>query len=261
MNNNDLPHWQAAFTQSLLSDLEKTTENSIQHHSIHAKQQRFAIYQNNVFYSLTNALASLYPVIKKLVGDDFFTGTASYYLRENPPTQAAMVNFGQDFSAFLSHFEHTANMTYLAPTAEVELARHRAYHAHDAEPLSIDIIAAISPEDLADATCILHPSLQLVQSAHPIFDIWQANQENNTHEENIDLNEPQQVLIVRPIYEVCMYNIDAGTYQFIDCLTHGHTIQKAIEITSATHTAFNVGEALNFILQATLLTDITLNKN
>ncbi|NBR38581.1 MAG: DUF2063 domain-containing protein, partial [Alphaproteobacteria bacterium] len=63
-------------------------------------------------------LGDLYPVIKKLVGEDFFTGTASYYIRNNPPQQAAMVNFGQDFPVFLRQFEHTQGMPYLADTAD-----------------------------------------------------------------------------------------------------------------------------------------------
>lgn len=255
------PQWQAEFAQSLLSDLHNTIEQSLQHDSLNAKQQRFAIYQNNVFYSLSNALASLYPVIKKLVGDDFFTGTATYYLRENPPQQAAMVHFGQDFSTFLSHFEHTASMTYLPHVAQLELARHKAYHACDAPPLSIEFIATIAPEALAEARFTLHPSLHFVQSAHPIFDIWQANQEDNNSDETINLNEPQQVLVVRPLYDVYMYNVDLSTYQFINCLSHGHTLQEAIEITAATHPEFNVSEALNFSLQTQLFTQITPHKN
>ncbi len=221
-----------------------------------AKEQRFGIYQNNVFYSLTNALGDLYPVIKQLVGDDFFTGTSSYYLRAKPPKQAAMVHFGTDFPQFLTQFEHTQAMTYLAPVAKLELARHRAYHALDAEPLAVEAIANIPPEALAGASVRPHPSLELMESQHPIFDIWQANQEGADNNKNIDLNEPQCVLIVRPVYDVCMYNVDLGMYHFIDCLLNGHIIQQAIEITLANHADFDVGSAINFILQEQLLTHI-----
>lgn len=250
--------WQEDFAQSLLTDLSPSLQASLQGDSSVAQQQRFGIYQNNVFYSLSNALAELYPVIKQLVGDDFFTGTASYYLRENPPQQAAMVHFGQDFPQFLTQFEHTKAMTYLAPIAELELARQRAYHAEDTQPLAIEAVAQIAPEALASAKIAFHPSLQFVKSAHPIFDIWQSNQEDNDAKNPIDLNEPQQVLVVRPVYDVSMYSIDLGTYHFVDCLSNGHIVQQAIEITLATYPDFDVGNAIHFMLQTQLLTHINV---
>jgi hypothetical protein len=253
---NHFAHWQADFTQSLLEELSPSLLENIKSHTTDTGQQRFAIYQNNVFHSLTAALGDLYPVVKKLVGDDFFTGTATHYLRKNPPKQAAMVHLGHDFASFLEQFKHTQNMTYLAAMARVELARHNAYHAIDAPPLSAHDIEQIAPETLASAQLKLHPSLQLLKSEHPIFDIWQINQEGNNTEENININEPQQVLVVRPLYEVCMYNIDLSTYYFIDCLSSGQFVQQAIEITLATHDDFNIGNAINFILQEQLLTHI-----
>jgi hypothetical protein len=257
-STNNFAHWQADFTQSLLGELSPNLLDNIQSHTPDTGQQRFAIYQNNIFHSLTTALGDLYPVVKKLVGDDFFTGTATHYLRKNPPKQAAMVHLGQDFPSFLVQFEHTQSMTYLAAMARVELARHDAYHAIDAPPLSTLDIEQIHPNTFASAQLSLHPSLQLLNSEHPIFDIWQANQENNDTEENINLNEPQQVLIVRPLYEVCMYNLDLSTYYFIDCLSHGQTVQQAIEITLATHADFNIGNAINFVLQEQLIIHINV---
>lgn len=259
-----LAHWQQLFTDSLLgklqNELQTELENSFQPTSSEAKAKRFAIYKNNVFYSLTNALADLYPVIKKLVGEDFFAGTANFYLREHPPQQAAMVHFGQGFPDFLRAFTHTKDMPYLAPVAELELARHRAYHAVDTQPIDLASIAAISPEQLADATVNLHPSLQILQASQPIFTIWQTNQEvgNESAEssKNIQLNEPEQVLVVRPLYEVCVYNIDQGMYQFISHLQLGHTVQEAIEITQATHSEFDAGQVISFAIQAQLLTAI-----
>ena len=88
-------------------------------------------------------------------------------------------------------------------------------------------------EQLAAAKIELHPSLQLVMADQPIFSIWQTNQEQCEDEQEaqkIDLDESQQVLIVRPAYTLSMYNIDLCTYQLIDSLGKGYQLQKAIEI-------------------------------
>ncbi len=116
-SSSNLANWQKDFHHSLLGHLSNSLQESFQPASTEAQQQRFSIYQNNVFHSLTTALGDLYPVIKKLVGNDFFTGTAGYYLREHPPQQAAMIHFGQDFPDFLTSFEHTSTMPYLATVA------------------------------------------------------------------------------------------------------------------------------------------------
>ncbi|MFT5116781.1 MAG: hypothetical protein ACI9NY_000304 [Kiritimatiellia bacterium] len=255
-----LADWQADFSRSLLSDLTSRLSSSFQSVSNHASQQRFAIYQNNVFHSLTTALGDLYPVIKKLVGDDFFMATAGVYLREHPPQQAAMVNFGQDFPNFLNHFEHTCQLPYLSPVATLELARQRAYHAEDKDPLTAEVLASIPPERLASAKIGLHPSLQLLSAEQPIFSIWQANQDEHETEENININEPQQVLVVRPLYVISMYNIDTSTYQLLNCLSNGDELRKAIETTLDTDQTADISQIIHFLIEAQLFSSIVYNK-
>ena len=239
-----LEQWQQQFSQSLLGELTGELGDSFQTKSMESRNQRFAIYQNNVFYSLTCALGDLYPVVKKLVGEDFFTGTASYYLRSHPPQQAAMVHFGQDFPDFLCHFEHTQTMGYLADIAQLELARHRAYHAQDQSPVTSDRWSDITPQKLAQISVTLHPSLEMVQAKCPIFTIWQANQDNVETTESISLDEPQQVLVVRAIYDVAMYAVDTGTYCFVEQLQQGHTIEQAIATSFEKEGEFDISRAI-----------------
>ena len=258
---NNLISWQEDFTQSLLGDLlphlQESFDISSTAMSQEAQQQRFAIYQNNVFFSLSNALGDLYPVVKKLVGEDFFTGTASYYLREHPPQQAAMVHFGHDFNLFLEHFEHTQSMPYLAHVATLELARHKAYHAKDCQSLTAESFQSITPERLALSQLQLHPSLQLLAANYPIFSIWQANQDDNQEQKTISLDEPQQVLVVRPMYEVALYTIDVDTYNFINLLHQGEIFQVAVENTLKNNHEWDVGLAIQFLIHEQLIIDVT----
>ncbi len=218
--------WQTLFTQSLFDGLSKTLAETLTTEEKH-QQQRFAIYQNNVFYSLSQALGDLYPVIKKLVGDDFFNGTASIYIRQYPPTQAAMVYFGEQFPAFLASFEHTQTMPYLTDIAQLELARHKAYHAADKAILTPTDFGVVDASTFEQSTVILHPSLTMVDSIFPIFQIWQANHHNIENEGDIHLNEPESAIIVRYDYECHVFNVDQGTYRFYDALSNQMTISES----------------------------------
>jgi hypothetical protein len=251
-----LQEWQQQFSYSLLNNLQPVLSDSFRAKSEVSRNQRFSIYQNNVFYSLTSALSELYPVVKKLVSDDFFTGTASYYLRSHPPQQAAMVHFGQDFPRFLSAFEHTKPMPYLAEVARLELARHRAYHAHDQTSIKPEVFNQINPEQLAETRVRLHPSLHMVESDQPVFTIWQANQSGGEQAETIQLGEPQQVLVVRAMYDVVMYAVDQGTYYFVQQLQLGQTIQQAITTTIEQKGEFNISSAIQLLIQEQFITNI-----
>jgi hypothetical protein len=217
--------WQSAFTEAIFSGLSEplTTTFSAKEQRL---EQRFAIYQNNVLYSLTQALADLYPVIKQLVGEDFFNATAGVFIRKYPPTQAAMVHFGGDFPNFLSTFEHTQNMPYLADVAQLELKRHQAYHAADLSALSIENFEKVDQQKLQNFTVSLHPSFSLITSKYPIFSIWQSNH-NNANEGNINIDEPESVIIVRHNYDRQVFNIDEGTHCFYTGLANNQTIGAA----------------------------------
>jgi hypothetical protein len=270
-----LDSWQQNFYDGLLNELSPKLQQSF---TSDASKQRFAIYQNNVFYSLATALGDLYPVVKKLVGDDFFTGTAGVYFRQHPPQKAAMVFLGENFADFLRDFEHTRTMTYLPEIATLELARHRAYNAADKAVLTAETMASVTPDLLAESIIELHPSLQCNQSPEPIFSIWQNNQEESSDpqqeahkkaiskeevgktdagkKESILLGEPQQVLVVRPVYSIDMYQVPDDIYLFIQCLQQQYTLAGAIENTIDKHADFDVSHSIQFALQTQLFSDI-----
>src|SRR5579864_7312457 len=45
----------------------------------HRPERRFAVYRNNVAAGLVEALATRFPVVKRLVGDEFFRAMAHLY--------------------------------------------------------------------------------------------------------------------------------------------------------------------------------------
>lgn len=254
--------WQADFTESLFGELKDTLQQRLSTHSKHNEPlERFSVYRNNVFYSLRNALADLYPTVKKLVGENFFNGTAHLYLQQNPPAKAAMVYFAWNFPEFLSRFEHTQNLPYLHDIAKLELARHQSYHAKDAANLDAAFFATIAADTFEHSRFALHPSIQFMHSAFPILTIWQANQGEDDGD-TIDLNEPQYLITVRIDYAVHTIEVDPASYCFYQALSQACTIYEAASITHKQYPNSDISQSIAVGIQNGFFSaQITCDKN
>ena len=49
-----------------------------------APARRFSVHRNNLYASLVDALRARYPVIERLVGEEFFKGAASLFIEVSP---------------------------------------------------------------------------------------------------------------------------------------------------------------------------------
>jgi hypothetical protein len=105
--------------------------------------RRFNVYRNNVFVSLTEALATRFPVCLALVGEEFFRAMARLYIELSPPRSPLLMTYGDDFADFIGTFPPAAPVPYLCDIARLEAARTRAYHAVDEEPLSVEELASL----------------------------------------------------------------------------------------------------------------------
>ena len=155
---------------------------------------RFAVYRNNVASSLTKVLKVGFPVVRALLGDEFFAAMAGIFLRAHPPTSRILMLYGDEFPAFLAGFPPVAHLGYLPDVARLELAMRQSYHAADAVPIVGDLL---TPDRLLTARLTFAPALRLVQSDWPIHAIWAAN----THGGPPPVMQAQAVLIVRPAFD------------------------------------------------------------
>ena len=190
--------------------------------------KRFAVYRNNMFYSLSQSLADSFPVVQRLVGEAFFTAAATAFVRAHPPTSAAPLDYGSEFPEFLRQFEPARELVYLADVARLELAWLKAYHAADATPMAAEALQSVAAEQLSYQRLSLHPSVFLLHSDYAIFSIWNANRADRPEESDaINFDSPQWALVCRPDSDVLITNIDAGGFQFLLSLAEGENLVQA----------------------------------
>ena len=75
---------QDEFADALLS-VATPVPSSLKGAAIRRADRRFAVYRNNVAVSLVEALGARFPVVKRLVGEEFFRAMAHAFVSREPP--------------------------------------------------------------------------------------------------------------------------------------------------------------------------------
>ncbi|MBC8013428.1 MAG: putative DNA-binding domain-containing protein [Methyloceanibacter sp.] len=223
-------------------DPEAAVPAPVSHKAGGSPSRRFGVYRNNVYASLLDVLAGRFPVVARLVGEEFFRAMARVYIEREPPRSAMLIRYGASFPAFVAGFAPAASVAYLADMASLEWAWHAAYHAPDAAALLVaELARAVGHAE--DAVLTLHSSLSVVRSPFPIVTIFELNMQGGDVPPT-RLEGGQDALVARPRLEVEMRRLPAGGAPFILALKEGKSLGEAATI------AF--GQASGFDLQANL---------
>ena len=215
--------------------------------------RRFDVYRNNVAVSLTDAMHSAFPVISKLLGKENMNGQSALYLRAHPPSSPLMMFYGEHFPDFLAGLKQLSHLGYLPDVARLELALRRSYHAGDTAPVAPDELAQFSPDALMQTQVELAPSVQLIPSLWPIYDIWRFNTQDGASKPQA---VAQDVLITRPEFDPIPHPLPPGGASWISALMQGETIGSAHETTLTTTPEFDLGATLTLLLQGGAITNL-----
>ncbi len=211
---------------------------------------RFAVYRNNVQASLINALADSYPVVRQLVGDEFFRGMAAVYLQHFPPTSPVLNRYGEDFGDFIQDFAPAADLPYLADVARLERLRVHAYHAADALPLSPEQIAMhlADPQALNDLRVRLHPSLATLNCAYAVISLWEGHQDGGDLQQ-VNPAQAECALVLRHDWQVELFRVDVGTLTFIHHLHNDCPLGLALAYAHDANPDFDPSQALALLIR------------
>jgi uncharacterized protein len=196
------------------------------------------IYRANVFGNWSQALAGAYPIVRKIVGADFFEGLASAYARAHPSAGGDLNEYGARCADFIAVFPHTADLPYLPDVARLEWLAHRAYYA--ADPVTFSF------QGLCESTRLrLAPACALLASDWPLARIWTVHQDDYEGGFDIDLAAgPDRILIHRPAWRAQIRSLAPGDYRFLQCAARGATLYEALEAAATEDEGFDASLAL-----------------
>jgi hypothetical protein len=223
-----------------------------------APDRLLQVYRNNIAESLTGALAAVYPVIRRLVGEGFFGFAADTYMRRSPPRSGNLHDFGDDFDAFLAGFDPARELPYLPDVARLEWAWHRAFHAADGAPLPLDRLATVPPEHHGALRFRLHPSARLLASDHPVLHIWQANQHDSDDVPPVNLAEGGvRLLVWRRDLTVAIEALGRGDYALLESFAAGRPLAAAADAALHAEPELDLAAALQHQVARGVVVDFT----
>lgn len=191
--------------------------------------RRLAIYRNNIASNAAGALRSIYPVIRKIVGTEFFDALARRYCEAHPSVSGDLNDIGGDFSSFVRGFEPARELAYLSDVATLEWCVHRAHYAADHAPLEPQALSALLNGDVAQLLLKLHSAVAIVSSPYPLFQIWRMHQDDYAAEIDVDLaSGGEDVVVHRPQFHAAVANLSAAEAAFLTSIVRGELLGEAL---------------------------------
>ena len=255
---------QTAFRQALLED-DKTAVAALGAEIADGElsaSERLAVYRNNIFASLTDALRETFPVICRLVDERFFSYAAHEFIASHPPQRPSLAEYGGAFPDFLAAFPPCRELAYLADVARLEWLMNLAAHAAETDPVSPDSLASIGADDAAHLVLTLRDSYGYVSSPWPVDRIWRANRPGSGDERPVNLAAGGAHLEVsRQGEDVVFRALDAAAFAFRQALAESAPLGEAISRAIALEPEFAAGNALAALFAEGAVTAVTLSSS
>lgn len=231
--------FQAEFSRALMAAVPSARPDGLDP----AMAGRFAIYRNNVHRGLGDALIAAYPVVAKLVGEDFFRVMAQAFFRAEPTRAGSLALYGAGFAEFIDGFDAAASVPYLSDIARLERARLEVLHEADDAVLDVAALSVLGDE-LAACRFVAHSACRLVSSAFPVHAIWLRQQADHDSKEVTPIvQQAENILITRPGMTVRQIVLDDAGAVFARCLLDGMTVAEGYDAAIERDPQFDVTSA------------------
>lgn len=252
-----LPELQGAFAAALARDGDPVTSTALFRGPPDRVSAGLATYRGNIQGNCVQALRSAYPIVGKIVGDEFLEATAREYFRAHPSVSANLNQYGEHLPEFLEDFPHAADLPYLPDVARMEWLAHRAYYSQDAVPFDGASLAGTPPERHHRLRPRLAPACALLESAWPLGRIWDIHQDDYDGAFEIDLDSgPDRVLVYRPRWRAWVLSLSCGDFRFLEWSARGHSLGEALEAALGDDPHFDPSAALARWISAGVITSL-----
>jgi hypothetical protein len=169
-----LKQLQDHFAQALISSGEQPELHDLIQDSHFAADQLLQIYRNNFVLSLTEALEATFPVLKEMVGEEFFAQLAKAFIRQIPLEHASIATFGEQLPEFMTDLEQLTEMRYLVDLARFEwLYSWHINRMPQADVFPYESLAELTYQDYENLAFQLNPDMSLFQSQWAIIELFQ----------------------------------------------------------------------------------------
>ena len=228
-----------------------------------APEQRLQIYRNNTFIGFREALAGVYSVVAKLVGEEFFQHVARQFINVSPSSSGNLHDFGEGFARFLQSFPGMETVPYVADVAAMEWAYHRVFHSPQGKAINLQKLSQVFSlaeitHSLSDLKFQVNASVQAVASSYPILRIWQSNQDGYVGDPVCLDEDGDCLLVARCGPEVMFHSVGQGCYAMLMALREGKSFVVACDVALRSEPDCDVSYALQYLVRNQMISDFSL---
>lgn len=231
---------QQKMSDALFDAATETTILELFNGNAQRAEHGLALYRGNLAATWNKALASAFPVLNALVGDEFFAALARAYGRSHPSSAGDLNRYGAGFADFLDSFAPVAPYPYFPDMARCEWALHLAHYAPDLDGITSNALATLNTAQFGRAVLRLHPACQLIASRWPIVEIWQAHQPDAGGIFPADLEVASYAITVRRHWHAQLLPLTHAAYIALHQLQAGATLDRAIDSALAIDANFDL---------------------
>ena len=257
MNLNNL---QTDFCQAVISG-EKTDVGCLIHAGDFNAERRLQVYRNNIKATLTESLSAVFSVTEAIVGKEYFKFLASKYIAKYPPDNGTIHGFGNQLAEFIQTMDELQSFLYLSDVARIDWACHQAYHARSETPVTIDCLAKFTPDDYENLQFRQHPSVTVLASKYPVFEIWSYGAADSENTPAPDINtDGQNVLVVREELNVNVVNIELELFLMLEMSKQNCNLGSIMTDIIGANSEYNLQSGLYQLFSTGAITDVTATK-
>lgn len=199
------------------------------------RERGLQAYRANAGASAERTLASSFPTVQRLVGEESFAALARALWQARPPQRGDLACFGDELPAFIALSEQLADVPYLADVARLDWRVSEAERAAD-EPTELDSLNLLATVDPAELSLLLAPGMAVLRSAHPVFSVWRAHRAGPNEAEcreqarqALAESRAETVLVWRQGWRGLAEAIDDAGGRWVEALLRGDSLSQALQ--------------------------------
>lgn len=190
-------------------------------------------YRANADVSAERALATAFPTLQMLLGDDDFEHLAREFWRAHPPERGDLGEWGEALPEWIAQHAGLRQWPYLGDCARLDWALHCCERAED-DALDAESMARLGDTDPSRLQLHFVAGFALVESTWPIGAIHAAHRNGTDTDfdavkDAIARQRGEAVIVSREGFKAVATVVDAATAQWTQSLLRGDDLARAIE--------------------------------
>jgi hypothetical protein len=204
-----------------------------------------------------DSLRKSYPVVHRLVGEDYFGQCAREFRRAEPSRSGDLQAVGAGFPAYWQRRHGSDEYRYLADIAGLEWLYQESLTAADHPPFDLAKLARVPPTGYDALRFRLHPSVRTFTSDFPALAIWRENRRTDREPELIDLRSGgERLMVVRTTDGVAVRPLAVGEFVFLQRIARAEAFAACVAAAAEADALFDATVALERFVRERVIVDL-----